>query len=151
MFEHLWRRKRKLYWSARIEKLAEGASKHHRTELAYHVPDDRREVTTEVDANLIGSLSREVSTDDEGWGKIHRPVLDIDFPAELVPSKTEGHYHLYLDKDIPWPKYKKLLRALSEAGIIQYGYAEASIAAGQSFVRVPSLRDRYKELYESDG
>lgn len=67
----------------------------------------------------------------------HRPVLDIDFPAKLIPSSTEGHFHLYLDKEMPWSTYEKLLAALAEAGIIEEGYAKASIARRYSTVRLP--------------
>lgn len=68
---------------------------------------------------------------------VHRPVLDIDFPVKLVPSSTEGHFHLYLDKEMPWSTYKNLLNALAAAGIIEKGYAAASIARGYSTVRLP--------------
>lgn len=69
-----------------------------------------------------------------GW---HKPVLDIDFPAQLIPSSTEGHFHLYLDKELPWDKYQRLLTALAEAGVIEVGYANASIARGYTSVRLP--------------
>lgn len=70
----------------------------------------------------------------------HRPVLDLDFPARLVPSTTDGHYHLYLDKPMTWTVYVNLLRALAEAGIIERGYANASIQRGYSAVRTPWTR-----------
>lgn len=57
----------------------------------------------------------------------HAPALDIDFGARLVPSSTPGHYHLFLDKPMPWRKYKRLLKALRKAGIIEYGYYRASL------------------------
>ena len=69
----------------------------------------------------------------------HRPILDIDFPAMLIPSSTEGHFHLYLDRPIKWGVYKKLLLALSEAGIIEEGYAKASIARQASYLRLPGI------------
>lgn len=69
--------------------------------------------------------------------KVHKPVLDIDFDAKLIPSTTEGHFHLYLDKEIPWNKYVKLLSVLAEVGIIEEGFAKASINRGYSAVRLP--------------
>ncbi len=66
---------------------------------------------------------------------MHAPALDIDFPARLVPSRTKGHFHLYLDEELPWEKYKKLLEALAEAGIIEHGFAQASIKRGYSSLR----------------
>lgn len=89
-------------------------------------------------ANLV--LSRQhVSTEVEDRGKwYHRPVLDIDFPARLVPSSTEGHFHLYLDGAlIPHDKYMYLLAALASCGIISDGYHKYSTDRGYTAVRVP--------------
>lgn len=94
---------------------------------------DREPVESYEDANLISSELVGV----EGY---HAPVLDIDFEARLVPSTTEGHYHLYLDTAIPWEKYAALLDALAEAGVIEPGYAMASKARGASFVRKPEVK-----------
>ena len=82
-------------------------------------------------ANLISSLCQ--------TGK-HAPVLDIDFPATLVPSSTEGHFHLYLDKEITWDKYVVLLKALQEAGICEEGFVRQSIRRGMSFLRRPEVK-----------
>ena len=81
-------------------------------------------------ANLVGSLCMN--------GK-HAPCLDIDFPARLVPSSTEGHFHLYLDREISWEKYAGLIRAMAEAGILEKGYAQQSLKRGQSFLRRPGV------------
>lgn len=69
--------------------------------------------------------------------QMHRPVLDIDFPAALVRSSTPGHSHLYLDLLMAWPKYLALLEALADAGIIEKGYLEASRQRGYSAARLP--------------
>jgi hypothetical protein len=71
---------------------------------------------------------------------LHRPVLDIDFPAHLIPSTTEGHFHLYLDKAVTWEKYERLLTVLGEVGILEQGYVDASIARGYSSVRLPWVK-----------
>lgn len=72
----------------------------------------------------------------------HLPVLDIDFEARLVPSSTPGHYHLYLDgmKPMEERKYANLLNALADAGVIEHGYASASVARGMSLVRNPGIK-----------
>jgi hypothetical protein len=70
----------------------------------------------------------------------HKPVLDIDFPAELIASSTPGHFHLYLDKELDWPTYKALLRALADAGIIERGYYYASVERGYTAARLPWVR-----------
>lgn len=91
---------------------------------------DRTVVDTADQADLVGS-------DLKGSSDIHMPVLDLDVPAALWPSATPGHTHLYIDVKVPWKKYVALLNALAAAGIIEVGFADASINRGFSSVRVP--------------
>lgn len=81
-----------------------------------------------------------------GTGIMHRPVLDIDFPATVIPSTTPGHGHLYIDKLLTWDQYEKLLNVLAEVGIIEQGYAGASIARQHTAVRLPWVRKKEIEL-----
>lgn len=71
---------------------------------------------------------------ENGW---HTVMLDIDMPVRVVPSSTEGHCHLYIDKPMPWWRYRRLLRALKAAGIIEPGYYSASIARRATHLRLP--------------
>lgn len=89
----------------------------------------------ESEANLVSSR-----VDIEGVENIHAPVLDIDLAAELVPSSTPGHFHLYIDKLMTWEKYEKLLYALRDCGVISKGYVGASIARGATFVRKKGVK-----------
>lgn len=90
------------------------------------------EMPTEGEApNVISSLL---------YNGMHAPVLDIDIPATLVPSSTEGHSHLYLDVAMTWTQYCKLLDLLSEVGIIEEGYRNASIARGFTAARLPWVK-----------
>lgn len=95
--------------------------------------DDYRRVSRSK-ALLVGSLCKD---------GLHAPVLDIDFSAELIPSTTPGHFHLYLDKKMTWEKYSQLLEALYEAGIIQRGFYDMSLDRKQSMVLLPG-KDRNK-------
>lgn len=95
----------------------------------YHI-EPGREVKTLKEAEIVSS---------EIENGLHAPVLDIDFGAALIPSSTFGHYHLYLDQPMTWRTYKRLLKALAKAGVIEKGYARASIARGYSALRVPGL------------
>ena len=70
----------------------------------------------------------------------HAPALDFDVPARLIPSRTEGHSHLYIDVPMRWWKYKLLLRVLSFVGIIEPGYKRASIKHGFSALRLHNRR-----------
>lgn len=68
---------------------------------------------------------------------LHAPAIDIDgIHCELIPSSTEGNYHLYIDKPMPWTDYVKLLQVLFDVGIIEKGYFHASLEAEQSFLRI---------------
>jgi hypothetical protein len=113
-----------------------------KADLEKETPDYRnppREAVQEKDGNLVGSLVRGKLGNASS---IHMPVLDIDFPAELIPSSTPGHFHLYLNKEITWNSYYQLLSSLSDAGIIEEGYMRAAHHHGGTFVRKPGI---YKE------
>lgn len=92
-----------------------------------------RAPASEDEANLI-------SSEVEGAAGIHLPVLDIDFPARLVPSSTEGHFHLYLDSYVAWDKYLRVLEALADAGLIERGYYEVAKIRKATFVRKPGVK-----------
>lgn len=77
-------------------------------------------------ANLVGSLCSD---------GLHRPVLDIDLPCRLVPSSTEGHFHLYIERALSTEAYMELVDALGKAGIISQFYAKAARIRGQTFCR----------------
>lgn len=91
--------------------------------------------------NLISSLTGPNNGPNNRWPRVldvglHAPALDLDFPATLRKSKTPGHYHLYLHKELTWKKYVKLLRCLAAVGIIEKGYLKASEARGATFLRI---------------
>lgn len=91
-------------------------------------------------ANLVSSLLTNAK---------HSPCIDLDFEARLEPSSTIGHYHLYLDGlEMDWDKYKNLLLALAEAGVIQSGYAQKSIQHKASFLRPPWIKKSKDGLLE---
>jgi hypothetical protein len=67
----------------------------------------------------------------------HAPVLDMDFPVHVMPSRTPGHSHLYIDKLISWDDYAKLLTLMGEIGLIEKGYADSALARKETYVRIP--------------
>lgn len=75
----------------------------------------------------------------------HKVIIDLDLPAQLIPSTTPGHFHLYVDHIIPRDKYLNLLDALAEAGLVEPGYAAASRARGYSAVRLPWIKKEVSE------
>jgi hypothetical protein len=90
-------------------------------------------------ANVVTSRMVQIPTQDYG-DQIHRPVLDLDMPATLIPSSTEGHFHLYIDKEIPWRKYEDLLYAMAECGILEQGFVNASVERGFTAARLPWIK-----------
>lgn len=85
------------------------------------------------DANLITSEM----TDMAGF---HTLMIDLDVPATLVPSSTPGHTHLYVDVAMPWHRLSTLLVALADAGVVEEGYAAASIKIGRTALRPPWVK-----------
>lgn len=95
-----------------------------------------------TDANLVGSI-----TDN----RTHRPVLDLDFPCRLIPSTTPGHFHLYLDGlELDWNKYKTLLLALADAGVISHTYARESIRKGFTAARLPHITKQPDDINSAE-
>ena len=72
----------------------------------------------------------------------HVVAIDLDIPAYLVPSTTEGHSHLYIDVPggIEHGAYMNLLGALARCGIIEQGYAEVSQKRGHTDLRPPWIK-----------
>jgi hypothetical protein len=98
--------------------------------------DGRTLVAGVEDADVVAS-----SYNAHGFNtSMHRPVLDIDLDAVLVPSSTPGHHHLYIDKLMSWETYTELLQALAKAGIVQQGFVDVSLKRGASMVRLPWVK-----------
>lgn len=88
--------------------------------------------------NLVGSkLDCPEGVDPRSFDGLHAPCIDLDYPAYLIESSTPGHFHLYLEKKVPWDKYKAVLRALADADLIEEGYYNASVKHGGSYLRLP--------------
>jgi hypothetical protein len=99
------------------------------------IPDEEASIER---AELISSVTKD---------GMHRPLLDIDFPAVVIPSSTPGHGHLYIDKELTWKEYTKLLNLFADLGIIEHGYRGASLARGYTALRLPWIK---KEQVEED-
>ena len=71
---------------------------------------------------------------------IHRPIFDFDgMECTLVPSSTPGNFHLYVEKEVEWEKWLKVLESMAEAGLIQWGFYRLSKLRGASFARKPGI------------
>lgn len=69
-------------------------------------------------------------------------VINIEIGCDyaLIPSSTPGHHHLILDVNLPWQKYNRLLQLSADTGIIEPGYAKASVRRKFSAIRPPWIR-----------
>lgn len=81
-----------------------------------------------------------LTSEVEGEPGRHKIVLDIDMPAKLIPSSTEGHYHLIIDHEISWPEYQRLLWVMADIELLEEGYVAASDKRGYSAVRLPWIK-----------
>jgi hypothetical protein len=93
---------------------------------------------TEVDEEIVpvSDLEEANIITSEHYG-YHKVLLDIDMPVKILPSSTEGHFHLFIDKELDTEAYFSLVEAFVNAGIVESGYLEASYARGYTAVRVP--------------
>ena len=71
---------------------------------------------------------------------MHAPLFDLDFPCELIPSSTPGHFHLYMDKEIPYVKMLKVMAAMVDAGLVQEGYYNSVKAHDAAILRLPWIK-----------
>lgn len=51
----------------------------------------------------------------------HLPIFDLDVPHRLVPSRTPGHSHLYVDVEVPADKLRAVVVAMVDAGLMGAG------------------------------
>jgi hypothetical protein len=100
------------------------------------------------EAQVITSV---VDKAEVGFGPTHKLIIDLDLPAQLIPSSTPGHFHLYVDKEIPDAAWQTLLFALASAGLIEPGYMRASIARGFTAVRLPWVKKTADTAVATDG
>lgn len=118
-------------------------------------------------ANLVSSLSLKDNKNntifnfEEGNVKdyddlIHYPVVDMDYPVYAVPSKTPGHTHLYIEKQLTWGQYRKLLFTMCDIGLIQKGWYnsamkyKASMLRKESYQKLRDLKTSFKTKEESE-
>ncbi len=107
-------------------------------------PRERAFAVSPEDSNILSSVRARPKRVVDGLivhdeRTVHSPALDIDIPIKLVPSSTPGHHHLYIDKELSWWQYQQLLMVLADCGIIEKGFACASIERKATFLRKPGV------------
>ncbi|WWV91870.1 hypothetical protein GMYAFLOJ_CDS0040 [Microbacterium phage phiMiGM15] len=101
--------------------------------LAGYAQPEAEPVSDLVEANIVTSAI-------EGLEDRHLILIDLDVPAYLLPSSTEGHSHLYIDTKVTTVGLQKVLDALADVGVVERGYADASRARGYSALRLPWVK-----------
>lgn len=96
--------------------------------------EDRFIVERKAEANVVSSIAKDHAESIGASYTLHYPAIDIDLPCRLVESETPGHFHLYIDFPVTWRQYKNILHHLADAGIIEWGYYEASVKRGATFL-----------------
>lgn len=109
------------------------------------VPDGESKNLSELDSGVLEETSsldeaHIVSSQFRENAKSHMIVVDIDVPAALVPSTTPGHSHLFIEAQMSWDTYERLLDALNMAGVVEPGYVAAAKTRGFTAVRLPWVR-----------
>jgi hypothetical protein len=95
-----------------------------------------------------------VSSKVAGKFNAHMPVIDFDdLEMRLVPSRTTGGWHLYIDKEVDARDYEDLLEALVSCGLIERGILQAFRFRGFTSVRkegtfAPHSRTQGEKLEE---
>lgn len=109
---------------------------------------ERVETTDLAEAQAVSSEIRESANPLEVG--MHYVLLDLDVPAQLVPSSTPGHSHLYIEKPVHWYQLDEILTALANAGVIEPGYAEVSIKRRATFLRLPWVKKQPRPATDPD-
>lgn len=129
-------------WLAFVENLT--LHRNVRWELEDYVEGvkDEREVTPQLgDAEAVSSRWRTMYPfDGYDQDNRHAVLLDLDVPAYLVKSSTEGHSHLYVQVVAPWEDYVEFLNAAAKIGMLEQGYVNACVERGATSLRLPWIK-----------
>lgn len=68
----------------------------------------------------------------------YRFVISANVPAVLVPSKSNDHFHLYLETILTWNQYLELVYCLNLLGIVQTGFYGMTKQRCMSHLRKPN-------------
>lgn len=65
-------------------------------------------------------------------------TLATHAPVRITSSRTPGHSHLFIEREIPWNRYELVLIALEEARLIDHARLSSYLLEETSFVRLPA-------------
>lgn len=120
-------------------ELKEGIKLPGGREYAVELPPKLSEYLLNYHSSVVGCPEHPLVTVYDGGNGL--AGLAFDCAARLVPSRTGGHFHLFLEEELTWKSYACLLDWLADASIIEPGYVSQSLRLGMSFLRVNTSRD----------
>lgn len=69
----------------------------------------------------------------------HYILLDLDHEAELIPTSTSGHFHLYIKHAVTSVQLDKFVEVCEEIGLIQPGIKKGWKERGALCLRKPGV------------
>jgi len=85
------------------------------------------------------SRSTVISSKSRVYDHLHRPMIDLDLDAALVPSSTPGHNHLYINRPIDEKQYERLLFVMRDCGLVQPGVYNSFKLNQETSLRIPGV------------
>lgn len=82
--------------------------------------------------------SRRLDRPSGQWCRL--PSFTLSDPTWIHPSSTPGHFHLYIDHEMPWPEYEGLLIALRDAHVIGADFCAMCLKWRVSFLLKPEYK-----------
>lgn len=67
-------------------------------------------------------------------------AFQLTVPAMLVPSSTEGHFHLYLETEMDWGDYLGLMRCMVDAGLLEKDWVDMNERRRMAMLRKPEFK-----------
>ena len=112
---------------------------------SYESCEDLTPIEDKFQAEIVSSRHGETFRLNGKELEVHKIAVDIDFPVHAVETSTPGHFHLYIDYNLDWKQYEKLLKVMAEVGLVEPGYVEASRRRRCTHLRVPWLQKPEKK------
>lgn len=109
-----------------------------------------------LDVLVKTGLMKQEHRPPPGKGKPNRrlelPPLPFAVEVRAVPSSTPGHFHLYLEREMHWLAYEKVLVALRDAEIIGKDFCDMCIRWRTSFLLKPEYKKSdFKLTFEASA
>lgn len=111
-----------------VRRLAGG-----RTQITY---DEREHVATDDVVRELAALGWIAPLDRTRTG------LTLSVPVTAIPSSTRGHRHVYIDAEITWERYARLLGVLERARVLRGKFYAWALERRKTLLFKPGLTKR---------